>query len=152
MTGVAGSSDKNNDTLYQIAFERKGKPKQGVNGDGALLYWDVDEDGNNILVTTDTGSPYYLKDANGNYIYETVISDKVTTTENKDPLGWWGKTVTTTWKETSGMITAYNFGLKADNSIGIEFVGKSRWQPRQNYQQQRYSGSAAILTWAMLIL
>lgn len=125
LDGVAGSSDKNNDTLYQIAFERKGKPKQGVNGDGALLYWDVDEDGNNILVTTDTGSPYYLKDANGNYIYETVISDKVTTTENKDPLGWWGKTVTTTWKETSGMITAYNFGLKADNSIGIEFVGKA---------------------------
>ncbi len=124
LDGVAGSSDKNNDTLYQIAFERKGKPKQGVNGDGALLYWDVDEDGNNILVTTDTGSPYYLKDANGNYIYETVISDKVTTTENKDPLGWWGKTVTTTWKETSGMITAYNFGLKADNSIGIEFVGQ----------------------------
>lgn len=125
LDNVAGSSDKNNDTLYQIAFERKGKPKQGVNGDGALLYWDVDEDGNNILVTTDTGSPYYLKDANGNYIYETVISDKVTTTENKDPLGWWGKTVTTRWKETSGMITAYNFGLKADNSIGIEFVGQA---------------------------
>ena len=123
LDNVAGSSDKNAGTLYQIAFERKGKPKQGVNGDGALLYWDVDEDGNNILVTTDTGSPYYLKDANGNYIYKTVISDKVTTTENKDPLGWWGKTVTTRWKETSGMITAYNFGLKADNSIGIEFVG-----------------------------
>ena len=49
LDGVAGSSDKNNDTLYQIAFERKGKPKQGVNGDGALLYWDVDEDGNNIF-------------------------------------------------------------------------------------------------------
>lgn len=125
LDNVAGSSDKNAGTLYQIAFERKGKPKQGVNGDGALLYWDVDEDGNNILVTTDTGSPYYLKDANGNYIYETVISDKVTTTENKDPLGWWGKTVTTRWKETSGMITAYNFGLKADNSIGIEFVGQA---------------------------
>lgn len=125
LDNVAGSSDKNAGTLYQIAFERKGKPKQGVNGDGALLYWDVDEDGNNILVTTDTGSPYYLKDANGNYIYETVISDKVTTTENKDPLGWWGKTVTTRWKETSGMITAYNFRLKADNSIGIEFVGQA---------------------------
>lgn len=125
LDNVAGSSDKNAGTLYQIAFERKGKPKQGVNGDGALLYWDVDEDGNNILVTTDTGSPYYLKDANGNYIYETIISDKVTTTENKDPLGWWGKTVTTRWKETSGMITAYNFGLKADNSIGIEFVGQA---------------------------
>ena len=125
LEGVAGSSEKNKDTLYQIAFERNGKPKQGVNGDGALLYWDVDEDGNNILVTTDTGNPYYLKDANGNYIYETVISNKVTNTENKDPLGWWGKTVTTTWKETTGMITAYNFGLKADNPINIEFVGNA---------------------------
>ena len=37
----------------------------------------------------------------------------------------WGKTVTTTWKETSGMITAYDFGVKADNSIGIEFTGNA---------------------------
>lgn len=125
LDNVAGSSDKNAKTLYQIAFERKGKPKQGVNANGDLLYWGTDEDGNQILVTNDTGSPYYLKNDDGTYVYETVISDKVTNTENKDPLGWWGKTVTTRWKETSGMITAYNFGLKADNSIGIEFVGQA---------------------------
>lgn len=125
LDNVAGSSDKNAGTLYQIAFERKGKPKQGVNANGDLLYWGTDEDGNQILVTNDTGSPYYLKNDDGTYVYETVISDKVTNTENKDPLGWWGKTVTTRWKETSGMITAYNFGLKADNSIGIEFVGQA---------------------------
>ena len=129
LDNVAGSEtikdieDADKDVLYQIAFERKGKPKQGTDGEN-LLYWDVDpETGNQILTTKDTGNPYYLRDENGNYIYETIISEKVTTTENKDPLGWWGKTVTTRWKETSGMITAYNFGLKADNSIGIEFVG-----------------------------
>lgn len=125
LDNVAGSSDKNAGTLYQIAFERQGKPKQGVNANGDLLYWGKDEDGNQILVTNDTGSPYYLKNNDGTYVYETVISNKVTNTENKDPLGWWGKTVTTRWKETSGMITAYNFGLKADNSIGIEFVGQA---------------------------
>ena len=125
LDNVAGSSDKNAGTLYQIAFERKGKPKQGVNEAGKPLYWDEDEDGNKILVDYKTNSPYYLTNADGTYIYETIISDKVTTTENKDPLGWWGKTVTTRWKETSGMITAYNFGLKADNSIGIEFVGQA---------------------------
>ena len=113
------------DVLYQIAFERKGKPKQGVNEAGKPLYWAEDGDGNKILVDYKTNSPYYLTNADGTYIYETIISDKVTTTENKDPLGWWGKTVTTRWKETSGMITAYNFGLKADNSIGIEFVGQA---------------------------
>ena len=123
LDNVAGSSDKNAGTLYQIAFERKGKPKQGVNEAGKPLYWAEDGDGNKILVDYKTNSPYYLTNADGTYIYETIISDKVTTTENKDPLGWWGKTVTTRWKETSGMITAYNFGLKADNSIGIEFVG-----------------------------
>ena len=117
--------DANKDVLYQIAFERKGKPKQGVNEAGKKLYWAEDGDGNKILVDYETNSPYYLTNADGTYIYETIISDKVTTTENKDPLGWWGKTVTTRWKETSGMITAYNFGLKADNSIGIEFVGQA---------------------------
>ena len=117
--------DADKDVLYQIAFERKGKPKQGVNEAGKPLYWYEDEDGNKILVDYETNSPYYLTNADGTYIYETIISDKVTTTENKDPLGWWGKTVTTRWKETSGMITAYNFGLKADNSIGIEFVGQA---------------------------
>ena len=125
LDNVAGSSDKNAGTLYQIAFERQGKPKQGVNEAGKPLYWAEDGDGNKILVDYKTNSPYYLTNADGTYIYETIISDKVTTTENKDPLGWWGKTVTTRWKETSGMITAYNFGLKADNSIGIEFVGQA---------------------------
>ena len=121
--------DAKKDVLYQIAFERKGKPKQGVNEAGKKLYWAEDGDGNKILVTEPNENPYYLTtiDENGKevYVYETIISDKVTTTENKDPLGWWGKTVTTRWKETSGMITAYNFGLKADNSIGIEFVGQA---------------------------
>ena len=133
LDNVAGSetiedinADVNKDVLYQIAFERKGKPKQGVNEAGKPLYWAEDGDGNKILVDYETNSPYYLTNADGTYIYETIISDKVTTTENKDPLGWWGKTVTTRWKETSGMITAYNFGLKADNSIGIEFVGNKK--------------------------
>ena len=132
LDNVAGSetiedinADADKDVLYQIAFERKGKPKQGVNEAGKPLYWAEDGDGNKILVDYKTNSPYYLTNADGTYIYETIISDKVTTTENKDPLGWWGKTVTTRWKETSGMITAYNFGLKADNSIGIEFVGRA---------------------------
>ena len=122
---IAGSSEKtDNSNIYQITFERKGQPKQGVAADGeTLLYLDKDADGNDVITTTVTDRPYYLKDENGNYVYETVISDKVTTTKKKGLFGLWGKTVTTEWKETSGMITAYNFGLKADNSIGIEFVG-----------------------------
>lgn len=118
---IVGSSEKtDNSNIYQITFERSGKPKQGKNDKNKLLYLDA----NGELTTVAEGNtPYYLKDENGNYIYETVISDKVTTTKKKGLLGLWGKTVTTEWKETSGMITAYNFGLKADNSIGIEFVG-----------------------------
>lgn len=119
-TAVNGSTAKNDKTLYQIMFERKGKPKQGKNDAGELLYLDA----NGELTTSKEGTtPYYLRDENGKLIYETVISDKVTTTKKKGLLGLWGKTVTTEWKETSGVITAYNFGLKADNSIGIEFVG-----------------------------
>lgn len=122
---IAGSSEKtDNSNIYQILFERKGQPKQGVAADGKTLLW-LDAEGN--ITEENTGIPYYLttKDKDGNvvYVYETVISDKVTTTKKKGLLGLWGKTVTTEWKETSGMITAYNFGLKADNSIGIEFVG-----------------------------
>lgn len=118
---IAGSSEKtDNSNIYQILFERSGKPKQAVAADGKTPLW-LDKEGN--ITETPTDTPYYLKDENGNYIYETVISDKVTTTKKKGLLGLWGKTVTTEWKETSGMITAYNFGLKADNSIGIEFVG-----------------------------
>ena len=119
-TAVNGSTAKNDNTLYQIMFERQGERKQGRNDKGDLLYLNADGE----LTTDPNGNtPYYLKDDKGNYIYETVISDKVTTTKKKGLLGLWGKTVTTEWKETSGMITAYNFGLKADNSIGIEFVG-----------------------------
>lgn len=119
-TAVNGSTAKNDNTLYQIMFERQGERKQGRNDKGDLLYLNADGE----LTTDPNGNtPYYLKDDKDNYIYETVISDKVTTTKKKGLLGLWGKTVTTEWKETSGMITAYNFGLKADNSIGIEFVG-----------------------------
>lgn len=118
---IAGSSEKtDNSNIYQILFERSGKPKQAVAADGKTPLW-LDKEGN--ITETPTDTPYYLKDSNGKYVYETVISDKVTTTKKKGLLGLWGKTVTTEWKETSGMITAYNFGLKADNSIGIEFVG-----------------------------
>ena len=121
-TAVNGSTAKNDNTLYQIMFERQGERKQGRNDAGDLLYLDA----NGELTTVAEGNtPYYLKDEDGNYIYKTVISDKVTTTKKKGLLGLWGKTVTTEWKETSGMITAYNFGLKADNSIGIEFVGQA---------------------------
>lgn len=119
-TAVNGSTAKNDNTLYQIMFERQGERKQGRNDKGDLLYLNADGE----LTTDPNGNtPYYLKDDKDNYIYETVISDKVTTTKKKGLLGLWGKTVTTEWKETSGMITAYNFGLKANNSIGIEFVG-----------------------------
>lgn len=127
---VDGSSEKtsgtatNNGNLYQITAQRKGKPKQAMEGDKAL-YWTTDENGTKVTTTEVTDEPVYLTDENGNYIYEPDISDKVTTIKKKDPLGWWGKTVTTTWKETRGMITAYNFGVKADNKIGIEFVGNS---------------------------
>lgn len=123
-SAIAGSSEKtDNNNIYQILFERQGQPKQGVDINNKPLYLTKDENGNDVITTTVTDRPYYLKDENGNYIYETVISDKVTTTKKKGLLGLWGKTVTTEWKETSGMVTAYNFGLKADNSIGIEFVG-----------------------------
>lgn len=131
---ITGSTAKGDDTIYQISFDRKAEPKQGVDSAGNKLYWTTvtDDDGNESQVlTTDAttngvaNQPYYLKDADGKYIYETEISDKVTTTKKKGLLGLWGKTVTTTWKETSGMLTAYNFGVKADNKIGIEFTGNA---------------------------
>ena len=133
-SAITGSTAKGAGTIYQISFDRKAEPKQGVDSAGNKLYWTTvtDDDGNESQVlTTDAttngvaNQPYYLKDADGKYIYETEISDKVTTTKKKGLLGLWGKTVTTTWKETSGMLTAYNFGVKADNKIGIEFVGNS---------------------------
>lgn len=121
--GVAGSEGSKNSGIYQITFERSNKRKQGKDSAGELLFWGKDDSGNDVLTTTDTGNPYYLKDANNNWIYEAEISDRVTTTKKKGLTGLWGKKVTTTWKETKGMMTAYNFGLKADNAIGIEFVG-----------------------------
>ena len=123
--GVAGSEGSKNSGIYQITFERSNKRKQGKDSAGALLFWGKDDSGNDVLTTTDTGNPYYLKDVNGNWIYEAEISDRVTTTKKKGLTGLWGKKVTTTWKETKGMMTAYNFGLKADNAIGIEFVGNA---------------------------
>lgn len=133
-SSITGSTTKGKNTIYQISFDRKAEPKQGVDSAGNKLYWTTvtDDDGNESQVlTTDAttngvaNQPYYLKDADGKYIYETEISDKVTTTKKKGLLGLWGKTVTTTWKETSGMLTAYNFGVKADNKIGIEFTGNA---------------------------
>lgn len=123
--GVAGSEGSKNSGIYQITFERSNKRKQGKDSAGELLFWGKDDSGNDVLTTTDTGNPYYLKDVNGNWIYEAEISDRVTTTKKKGLTGLWGKKVTTTWKETKGMMTAYNFGLKADNAIGIEFVGNA---------------------------
>ena len=123
---VGTSSEKNNTTnnnIYQITFQRQGKPKQGVDKDDKKLYLTKDEDGHDILTIEPNDRPYYLKNEDGTYVYEVEVSEPVTTTKKKGLFGLWGKTVTTEWKETSGMITAYNFGLKADNSIGIEFVG-----------------------------
>lgn len=125
---VDTSSEKDNTTnnnIYQITFQRQGKPKQGVDKDGKKLYLTKDEDGHDILTIDPKPNdrPYYLKNEDGTYVYEVEVSEPVTTTKKKGLFGLWGKTVTTEWKETSGMITAYNFGLKADNSIGIEFVG-----------------------------
>ena len=123
---VSTSSEKNNTTnnnIYQITFQRQGKPKQGVDKDGNKLYLTKDENNNDILTIVPNDRPYYLKNEDGTYVYEVEVSEPVTTTKKKGLFGLWGKTITTEWKETSGMITAYNFGLKADNSIGIEFVG-----------------------------
>lgn len=123
---VDTSSEKDNTTnnnIYQITFQRQGKPKQGVDKDGNKLYLTKDENNNDILTIVPNDRPYYLKNEDGSYVYEVEVSEPVTTTKKKGLFGLWGKTVTTEWKETSGMITAYNFGLKADNSIGIEFVG-----------------------------
>lgn len=124
---VDGSSEKtsgtatNNGNLYQITVQRKGKPKQAMEGDKAL-YWTTDENGTKVTTTEVTDEPVYLTDSNGDIVYEVEVSDMVTTTKKKGLLGLWGKTVTTTWKETSGMLTAYNFGVKADNPINIEFT------------------------------
>lgn len=127
-TEVVSSGKTGNNNLYQISFQRKGKPKQAVDGNNKPLYWTMDENGTKVTTTEAmtngvANEPIYATDSKGNIIYETEVSEMTTTTKKKGLFGLWGKTVTTEWKETSGMITAYNFGLKADNSIGIEFVG-----------------------------
>ena len=114
--------------VYQISFERSAKIKQGKDASDNLLYWTTDESGNEVLTTkavNDNGepnNPYYLTDDQGNYIYDTTISDKVVKKKKKF-FGIWGSKITTTWKETKGMLTSYEFGLKADNPIDIKFIG-----------------------------
>ena len=114
--------------VYQISFERSAKLKQGTDASGNLLYWTpADADGNQTLTTEKvTGEinnePYYLKDADGNPIYDSTKSD-IVQKKKKKLWGLWGSHVTTTWKETKGMLTSYEFGLKADNPIDIKFIG-----------------------------
>lgn len=125
--GNTASGDTSNN-IYQIAFERSAKRKQGTNDAGQLLYWTTDANGNNVLTTNaktgdKTNDPYYLTNADGSYVYDTTKSDYVTT-KKKKLWGLWGSHVTTTWKETKGMLTSYEFGLKADNPIDIKFIGK----------------------------
>lgn len=127
-TEVVSSGKTGNGNLYQISFQRKGKPKQAVDGNNKPLYWTVDENGTKVTTTAAmtngvANEPIYATDSQGNIIYETEVSEMTTTTKKKGLFGLWGKTVTTTWKETSGVITSYNFGTKADNPINIEFVG-----------------------------
>lgn len=124
--GNTASGDTSNN-IYQIAFERSAKRKQGTNEAGQLLYWTTDANGNNVLTTNaktgdKTNDPYYLTNADGSYVYDTTKSDYVTT-KKKKLWGLWGSHVTTTWKETKGMLTSYEFGLKADNPIDIKFIG-----------------------------
>ena len=124
--GNTASGDTSNN-IYQIAFERSAKRKQGTNDAGQLLYWTTDANGNSVLTTNaktgdKTNDPYYLINADGSYVYDTTKSDYVTT-KKKKLWGLWGSHVTTTWKETKGMLTSYEFGLKADNPIDIKFIG-----------------------------
>ena len=121
------ASGDNSNNIYQIAFERSAKRKQGTNEAGQLLYWTTDANGNNVLTTNaktgdKTNDPYYLTNADGSYVYDTTKSDYVTT-KKKKLWGLWGSHVTTTWKETKGMLTSYEFGLKADKPIDIKFIG-----------------------------
>ena len=116
-----GTTDSKENNEYQIGFERSGKYKQGTNEAGQLLYWTT-ENGNDVLTTTKNDKPYYLKDDEGNYIYDVTKSEPVTT-KKKKLWGLWGSHVTTTWTETTGVLTSYNFGLNASKDIGIEFIG-----------------------------
>lgn len=116
-----GSTNSVKGNQYQIGFERSGKYKQGTNEAGQLLYWQT-ENGNDVLTTVKTDRPYYLKDANGNYIPDVTKSEPVTT-KKKKLWGLWGSHVTTRWTETTGVLTSYNFGLNASKDIGVEFIG-----------------------------
>ena len=116
-----GSTNSVKGNQYQIGFERSGKYKQGTNEAGQLLYWQT-ESGNDVLTTVKTDRPYYLKDANGNYIPDVTKSEPVTT-KKKKLWGLWGSHVTTRWTETTGVLTSYNFGLNASKDIGVEFIG-----------------------------
>lgn len=51
-------------------------------------------------------------------------SEKVVRKNKKGLLGIWGSKTTTTWTETKGSVSAYNYGIKADNPIEIGFIGK----------------------------
>lgn len=106
ITVDGGSVKTDNDNIYQISFQRQGKPKQGVDSNGKLLYVTKDDAGNDVITTTVTDRPYYLttKDADGNtvYVYETEISDKVTTTEKKGLFGLWGKPLLPNGKKPAG--------------------------------------------------
>ena len=124
---VTGSFDNKSDkdngkdkSIYQIIFERSAKYKQATNDQGQKLY--LDKDGK-VTTVGEGNTPYYLKDKDGNYLYDASKSDPVTT-KKKKLLGIWGSHVTTRWTETVGVLTSYNFGLKADNDINVEFIGK----------------------------
>lgn len=106
-------------SIYQIIFERSAKYKQATNDQGQKLY--LDKDGK-ITTVGEGNTPYYLKDKDGNYLYDASKSDPVTT-KKKKLLGIWGSHVTTRWTETVGVLTSYNFGLKADKDINVEFIG-----------------------------
>ena len=58
------------------------------------------------------------------YVSDTAKeSEKVVKKSKKGLLGLWGSTTTTTWTETKGAVSAYNYGIKADNPIEIGFIG-----------------------------
>ena len=118
-TAVDGSSDSKSGNIYQVAYERSGKIKQGTNEEGKPLFYNTD----GTLTTENTGNPYYLYNAYGSPVYESEVTDYSKTTKKKGLLGLWGKKVTVTWKEKKGMLTSYNYGLKADNPIDIKFIG-----------------------------
>ena len=137
---IAGSGTNAKDSGdYIITMERKGKPIQSKNNDQQLLYnvkdssgnYLKDDAGNIIRVTKEeyhgsgTLVPHYQRDNNGNIMYEVEISPREVTTESKGLLGLWGKKITTKWTETKGMLTTYNYSVKADKQIEIDYIGQN---------------------------